>query len=191
MWLFDFIFGCRKQKGGAINIDEDECLDEGEDDLIWDNDCAQDSENSLGEDMELIEESISGYLKPRFLVDKRDGSRIEFMSADECLRTVTADDIDWESLSFLDDSCKRVARSLDAHYPTHIMNYHNGVALVCWQLNPDGMYYMDADGFGMSDDEEVTIYGIIDRRGRVVSKFRYVNHDWKQVEQMKKEAENI
>ena len=50
---------------------------------------------------------------------------------------------------------------------------------------------MDDDGFGMSDDEEVTIYGIIDRRGRVVSKFRYVNHDWKQVEQMKKEAENI
>lgn len=49
--------------------------------------------------------------------------------------------------------------------------YKNGVAEVEWQLNPDGMYYRDEDGFGMTDDEEIKLYGAIDRKGKVVKKF--------------------
>ena len=49
--------------------------------------------------------------------------------------------------------------------------YKNGVAEVEWQLNPDGMYYRDDDGFGMTDDEEINLYGAIDRKGKVVKKF--------------------
>ena len=47
----------------------------------------------------------------------------------------------------------------------------NGVAEVEWQLNLDGMYYRDEDGFGMTDDEEIKLYGAIDRKGKVVKKF--------------------
>ena len=36
---------------------------------------------------------------------------------------------------------------------------------------PDGMYYRDEDGFGMTDDEEINLYGAIDRKGKVVKKF--------------------
>jgi hypothetical protein len=32
---------------------------------------------------------------------------------------------------------------------------------------------MDDDGFGMTDDEEVTLLGTIDRIGRVVEKIHY------------------
>ena len=45
------------------------------------------------------------------------------------------------------------------------------MAEVEWQLNPDGMYYRDEDGFGMTDDEEIKFYGAIDRNGKVVKKF--------------------
>ena len=48
---------------------------------------------------------------------------------------------------------------------------------------------MDEDGFGMTDDDEVEIYGFIDRQGKVVVKFQHINEDWKRLEIMKKEAE--
>lgn len=50
------------------------------------------------------------------------------------------------------------------------------MAKVSWQINPDGRYYMDDDGFGMTDDEEITIYGYIDHKGKVVSKFHAINN---------------
>lgn len=52
------------------------------------------------------------------------------------------------------------------------------------------MYYMDEDGYGMTDDDEVEIYGFIDRCGKVVVKFQQINEDWKQLEIMKTDAEN-
>lgn len=143
----------------------------------------------LGEGMELVNVSLFGYWKPRYLVDKRKNKRIEFMSADECFCTVTQDDIDWNSLASLDDDCIKRAKNLDIHFPTIISCFHNGVAEVRWQLNPDGMYYMDEDGFGMSDDEEVEIYGFIDREGKVVSKFRHIHKNWDLLKQMQAEAE--
>lgn len=63
------------------------------------------------------------------------------------------------------------------------------MAQVSWQLNPDGMYFMDEDGFGMTDDDEVKIYGFIDRQSKILVKFLHINEDWKRLEIMKKEAE--
>lgn len=40
-----------------------------------------------------------------------------------------------------------------------------------WVGNPDGMYYRDEDGFGMTDDDEINLEGAIDRKGNVVKKF--------------------
>ena len=48
---------------------------------------------SLDDEMELVNEAIGGYWKPRFLMDYRTGTACEFMGADECLKTVTYDDI--------------------------------------------------------------------------------------------------
>ena len=38
---------------------------------------------------------------------------------------------------------------------------------------PDGRYYMDDDGFGITDDEEIALIGKIDRTGKVVVPFTY------------------
>ena len=50
---------------------------------------------------------------------------------------------------------------------------------------------MDDDGFGMTPDEEYNIYGFIDRRGRVLSKFRHLRrHELdEKLDEMQREAQ--
>lgn len=126
-----------------------------------------------GENMTIAKEVILQYWKPRFLLDNNTQCAYEFMSGSEVLCKVSDDDIDWESLKGLSETCLRRVHGRDAHFPTLIRAFHDGIAEVSWQVNPDGMYYMDEDGFGMSDDDEVELIGSIDRQGNVVSKFQY------------------
>lgn len=42
----------------------------------------------------------------------------------------------------------------------------------------------------MTDDVEVTIYGFIDRKGKVVAKFKHIHEVWKQLNAMREEAES-
>lgn len=142
----------------------------------------------LGEDMSVVNEAIGEYWKPRYLMDHRTKCAFEFMNRDQCLVTVRSDDIDWDSLTNIDKDAFRRAKELDFHFPSFILKYQNDVAQVRWQLNPDGMYYMDEDGYGMTDDVEVNIYGFIDRKGNVLSKFRYIRKD-NELKEMRTEAE--
>ena len=50
---------------------------------------------------------------------------------------------------------------------------------------------MDSDGYGMTDDEEETLYGFIDRKGKPLVKFRRVK-DFSELDVMEQEAiENV
>ena len=128
-------------------------------------------QNDWGEDMALVTQVIGRYWKPRYLMDKEARCAYEFMSIDEVLQIVTDEDIDWDSLKGLPQDAFERAKAHSFHFPGHVYQYKNGVAEVEWQLNPDGMYYCDEDGFGMTDDEEINLYGAIDRKGKVVKKF--------------------
>ena len=128
-------------------------------------------QNDLGEDMALVTQVIGRYWKPRYLMDKEARCAYEFMSIDEVLQIVTDEDIDWDSMKGLPQEAFDRAKAHSFHFPGHVYQYKNGVAEVEWQLNPDGMYYRDEDGFGMTDDEEINLYGAIDRKGKVVKKF--------------------
>ena len=127
------------------------------------------------EDVAIISEAIYGWWKQRWVVNHKTRRAFEFIDANEHLVNVTTDDIDWESLNGLPDEAIKRAKELYAGYPTQIYGFHNGVSKVEWQLNPDGRYFMDEDGFGMTDDEEIAIYGKIDSNGCVVEKFKYDN----------------
>lgn len=144
-----------------------------------------------GEGMSVANEVIRGYWKPRFLMDGRAGCACEFMDASEHLCTVSTEDIDWETLRTIPQDNLLFAQTRCAHYPTHVKNYENGVAMVSWQLNPDGMYFVDDDGFGMTDDEEVELYGFIDRKGKVLVKFRHIDGNWAELKTMRAEAERM
>ena len=125
----------------------------------------------LGEGMTLVNQVTGEYWKPRYLMDNEAICAYEFMSIDEVLQIVTDEDIDWDSLKGLPQDAFDRAKAHSFHFPGHVYQYKNGVAEVEWQLNPDGMYYRDEDGFGMTDDEEINLYGAIDKKGKVVKKF--------------------
>ena len=126
-----------------------------------------------GEDMALVKQSILGWWKPRFLLDYRTQCAYEFMDAGEYLVTITDEDIDWKSLEGLSGEVIARAQNHDGHFPTIIYGFKSGIAEVMWQINPDGRYYMDDDGFGMTDDDEIALWGKIDRTGKVVVPFAY------------------
>lgn len=131
-------------------------------------------QSDLGEDMILVSQVIDEYIKPRYLMDCRTKRAVEFMDKAQRLLTVTDDDIDWRSLKRVkDEDAIDVARFRLFVYPGDISRYENGMAEVRWEINPDGRFYCDEDGFGMTARVEVTLYGVIDRKGKVVKKFTY------------------
>ena len=131
-------------------------------------------QSDLGEDMILVSQVICDYIKPRYLMDCRTKRAVEFMDKAQRLLTVTDDDIDWHSLKRVkDEDAIDVARFRLFIYPGDISRYVNGMAKVRWEINPDGRFYCDEDGFGMTGDVEINLYGVIDRKGKVVKKFTY------------------
>lgn len=143
----------------------------------------------MGEGMSVIEQSIGGWWKQRYLVDNKNGRAYEIMDTYLNFVKFTKDDIDWESLAVLPEGVKSRAQRLSAQFPTFISDFHDGIAQVSWQLNPDGRYYMDEDGYGMTDDKEITVYGYIDTEMNVLVKFQYIGKDWERLKKMRSEAE--
>lgn len=121
----------------------------------------------------ILEQSINGWWKPRYIVDHEYHEAYEFMNGAEQLLTVGDNDIEWDTLQGLPTNIVVRAKIRDGHFPVLFRRFHDGEAEVTWQINPDGMYYMDEDGYGMTDDEEIELVGTVDRTGKVIRKFRY------------------
>lgn len=128
--------------------------------------------DDLGESMGVVYQLINGWWKPRYILNHQTATAFEFMSHSQYLLTVERDDIEWSTLQGLSDDIIENAKLQFAMFPTFVERFRNGVACVRWQINPDGRYYMDDDGYGMTDDDEVEIYGFINKQGEVVEKFR-------------------
>lgn len=126
----------------------------------------------LGEDMTLVKESICGWWKPRFLLDNKTQEAYEFLDMNEHFVKFSENDVEWSTLRDVPGDAWGRARTGNATYPTHVGKFENGIAKVWWQINPDGRYFMDEDGYGMTDDEEIELMGAIDRTGKVVKKYR-------------------
>lgn len=144
----------------------------------------------LDEGMFVINQVIGEYWKPRYLVDEKNKTAVEFMDSWTTLKTICTDDIDWLSLERLPQDAIEKAKVLNANFPTFVRGYKKGVASVDWQLNPDGRYYMDEDGYGMTDDEEITIYGYIDRNGKPLVKFRVIKY-FKELDKMEEARKTL
>ena len=129
-----------------------------------------------GENMALIEELIFGYWKPRIVLNHDEKCAFEFLDGNERFTNVSKEDIMWKTLRGFSAEAWERARDFSAHFPTMIGSFENGVALVSWQLNPDGRYYMDDDGYGMTADDEMEIYGFINKNCDVVQKFRAIKN---------------
>ena len=102
---------------------------------------------------------VNTALQKAYTVVDNDGSLVSF----------TKDDIDWDSVGELENNHN--AYSLKACYYFGIGEYKDGKACIDWMLYPDGRYFADEDGFGMEDNDEVNVCGVIDTECRVVVKF--------------------
>lgn len=131
------------------------------------------SKRDINEGMFLLQQSMSGWIKPRYLIDEDAKQAYKLMDELYTLLTITEDDIDWDTLEGLPENLKERARIGLGIYPVMCGKFHEGQMHISWQINPDGRYYMDEDGYGMTDSQEVTLYGSVDRTGRVVEKFHY------------------
>ena len=145
--------------------------------------------HDLGEGMSIVEEVINGWWKPRFLLNNEKKKAFEVMTGTQILMLAEADDIDWDSLANLPEDAIITAQMYSFMYPSFVTSFHNGVSLVTWQLNPDGRYYMDDDGYGMTNDLEVEIYGFIDKGANVIVKFQAVGEN--QLPILRHQAEQI
>ena len=95
------------------------------------------------------------------------------MWPNEQLAIVDAEHIDWDSMKNLPEDALSTLTCYSFKYPSFIRHFHNGIAEVQWQLIPDGRYWMDDDGYGMTGDIELNIYGFIDQEANIISKFHY------------------
>lgn len=66
-----------------------------------------------------------------------------------------------------------------ANYYFGVDPFTEGVACVSWTLQPDGRYYADEDGFGMTDDDEITIYAFIDKKANILVPFQPMDNELK------------
>lgn len=86
------------------------------------------------------------------------------------VKFLTEADIEPSALRLIKQECPYFA--FEARYRFWVFPFTGSKAAVEWTVSPDGSYYADDDGFGMTDDEEITLHGFIDTDGRPIGKFR-------------------
>lgn len=67
--------------------------------------------------------------------------------------------------------------------------FEKGICAICWMLYPDGMYFADSDGYGMKDNYEEKVYGIIDTNLEFIEPFRPVKDVNKYLEEIIRKRE--
>ena len=147
----------------------------------------------LGEGMEIVNQVIWGWWKPRFLLNHNLKTAYEWMWPNQQLAIVDAEHIDWDSMRNLPEDAVSTLHDYSFQFPSFIRYYQNGIAEVKWQLIPDGRYWMDDDGYGMTSDIELNIYGFIDQEANIISKFHYYTDtelDAHILDKVRKEAES-
>lgn len=126
----------------------------------------------LGERMSKVQRGTwDGYMETKYIINRKTLCAYEIVDKSGKLAMLTKGDVDWESLKNVPEEARRIAEGLSSDYSVKIGRFHKGAAWVEWQINPDGQYYMDDDGFGMTNDVEVNLYGQINTKGEVVRKF--------------------
>lgn len=86
------------------------------------------------------------------------------------VKFLTEADIEPSTLRLIKQQCPYLA--FKARYRFWVFPFTGSKAAVEWTVRPDGSYYADSDGFGMTDDKEITLHGFINTKGRPIGQFR-------------------
>ena len=87
---------------------------------------------------------------------------------------VSDDEIDFEAIAKVCENGSHNAQSKAIRYAgiNRWDGFKDGLCAISWMLYPDGQYFADSDGFGMGDNDEETVYAIIDTNLNIVEPFR-------------------
>lgn len=107
-----------------------------------------------------------------FLVNKTAREAWELVGPTGCFEHWNAVAVEICTAFDLPARAQRNAISTMANYYFGINPFKDGVAYVQWTLQPDGRYYADSDGFGMTDDDEVNVYAFIDKEAHILVPFQ-------------------
>lgn len=107
-----------------------------------------------------------------FLLNKDTEEAWELLTAGGRLSHWDASAVEIAAVFDLPYKAQRNAVEGYAPYYFGINEFEDGVASVSWMLQPDGEYYADEDGFGMTDDDEVTFQAFIDRDAHILVPFQ-------------------
>lgn len=55
-------------------------------------------------------------------------------------------------------------------------DFENGICAISWMIYPEGRYFEDSDGFGGKDNDEETVYAIMDTNLDIIVPFRPVKN---------------
>jgi hypothetical protein len=68
-------------------------------------------------------------------------------------------------------------------YRTEFNKCADGTYIMLWEIQPDGRYWADSDGFGAEHDSEIILYSYIDDKGNFLEPFRGYSVDSKRSSQ--------
>ena len=58
-------------------------------------------------------------------------------------------------------------------FPSYIRKFERGRAEFLWQVQPDGRYFADEDGFGAEHCMEIWLHSYINEEGKFIGPFKY------------------
>ena len=115
--------------------------------------------------LRVIDEDGDGYL-----VNKVTG-KARLINSHGLLIGFSDEEIDFEAIDKLENSHNAHTRDIDYAGINRWTNCKNGLIALSWMLYPDGRYFADEDGFGMEDNDEVTVYCVMNEDLEVIRPF--------------------
>lgn len=125
--------------------------------------------SNLGEEMMQARERGSRRI---FLINKMEKEAWELVGLTGCFEYWSTAAVEICTAFDLPVRAQRNAISTMANYYFGVNSFKDGVAYVQWTLQPDGRYYADSDGYGMTDDDEINMYAYIDKKAHILVPFQ-------------------
>lgn len=125
-----------------------------------------DTRQLMGREILIVTRDKSQWL---YHADKEGKRRMIPLVEDGQVMFLTENDIEERAVRLIKKECPGLM--LKARFRFWVFPFKDGRTAVEWTVQPDGCYYGDSDGFGMTDDVEISLHGYIDTEGRPAGKF--------------------
>lgn len=116
-----------------------------------------------------------------YLLNEETQEAWEIISPDGKLSLWATTAVNQSAIADLPEDARLTAEMMRAPYFFGIYDcFKDGVACYMWTLQPDGRYYADEDGFGMTNDVEINLYGFLCKSAEILIPFQPMDKELRQ-----------